>query len=191
MNKEEYLIFLDFDGVINDNRSIYPSNQIKILKNIIDNYGARVIVISSWIGNGNKQSKNYIIDFLNKYDIYNIDFINPNYEGSFIGIDISPRVIGIVDYLKRYDKVNYVILDDEYYNEYKLLGLNYYKTNKWNGLQTRDFYNIKFKKSNIKYINYVKYKIKKLGYDEQIYYNLIKTLKLYYNKFYERKNKYE
>ena len=55
MNKEEYLIFLNFDGVINDNRSIYPANQIKILKNIIDNYGARVIVISSWLGNGNKK----------------------------------------------------------------------------------------------------------------------------------------
>lgn len=53
--------------------------------------------------------------------IYNIDFINPNFEGNLGDIKLPSRLLGIVDYLKNNEITNYVVLDDEYHNDYKLI----------------------------------------------------------------------
>lgn len=186
---EENIIFLDFDGVIcvitNDNKTEHPGQQIKILRNIINKYNAKVVVISSWLGNGSAKNKRKINEFLSKYGITNIDFIDLNFEDSiFLGKNIPKRVIGIIDYLKKINNCNYIILDDEYHNDYKLLGLNYYKTNMWKGLTNKDVSKIHLKKANTKHLNNIEYHHRKLNIDEQKYYDMIKVLKLHVKKLY-------
>ena len=70
---------------------------------------------------------------------------------------ISNRVCGIIDYLKNNQNINYVILDDEYQNEYKLFNLNYYKTNTYVGLKEKDLDKITFSNIISKRINYLEY----------------------------------
>lgn len=176
------IIFLDFDGVINDNISDICNESIEKLKYIIDKHNAKVVVISSWLGNGTESIKKRIMKFLNNFNISEIDFIDPNFEGQLCDLKISDRLLGIVDYLRKHRHCKYVILDDDYYNEYKLLKLNNYRTHKWKGLQLKDCNKIKFRENNHNCIDYVNYHYRMQGDYEMVTNDLIKVLKLVKDK---------
>ena len=131
---------------------------------------------------GNKSRRKRITKMLEHYNINITDFINPNFEGNMCGIEIPSRVIGIVDYLKKFNNYNYVILDDEYHNDYKLLCLNYYKTNPNKRLKIKDISKINFKPVNLNNFKYVNYYYRQLGNVENIQNNLIIVLKKVYLK---------
>lgn len=42
------IIFLDIDGVLNDNGSVFLSESVKVLNLLIQMYNAKVVMISSW-----------------------------------------------------------------------------------------------------------------------------------------------
>ena len=67
------------------------------------------------------------------------------------------NIYKIIDYLKNNLNINYVILDDEYQNEYKLFNLNHYKTKTLIGLKEKDLDKITFSNIISKRINYLKY----------------------------------
>lgn len=169
------IIFLDIDGVINDGFSDFSLESISVLKRIVDENNAKIIIISSKQRNGTTSIRNKLINLMKQYNIEVNDFIDPNFIGNLSGIEISSRILGIVDYLKNNSEANYVILDDEYQNDYKLLCLNYYKVN--NGLKNKDYDKIKFKKVNPNNFRNINYHYRKLGEYEQATNNLIYVLK--------------
>lgn len=172
------IIFLDIDGVLNDNHSIHILKEnVNVLKKLIEKNNAKVVVISSWQMNGTTNVRNKIRKIFEELGIYNIDFIDPNFEGTFCDIELAPRLLGIVDYLKNNNVSNYVILDDEYHNAYKLLCLNYYKTAQFKGLTYKDLNKITFKQVNLNNFKYINYKYRKLGEYELVTNKLIKVLK--------------
>lgn len=185
------ILFLDFDGVINRNSSedkkLVISECLEVLLILIKKYNLKVVPICSalFVGEGTNNTKKKIVNRLNSYGVFDIDgFIEPNYCGSFLDIELSSRTIGIVDYLKKRGNVNYVIIDDDYKREYKLLGLNHICTKPYIGL-TMDVLNDFILKKNTCY-----------GFDKVIYdyrdlsdakfivnsNNLVKVLKKVYEK---------
>ena len=105
------------------------------------------------------------------------DFIDPNFKGNLGGVSLSNRVLGIIDYLKEHSNSEYVILDDEYKNDYKMLGLNHLEVDMWTGLEDKSLERISFKKVNLDILNRVNYSYRELGDYELATNNLIKTLK--------------
>ena len=181
----EKIIFLDIDGVLNDNISKISLDSIIVLKEIRDIHKAKIVIISSLQLNGNQYRRNQISENLKKYGIYDLDFIDPNFEGNFLGVAIPSRVLGIVDYLKKIKDCCYVILDDDYHNDYKLLGLNYYQTKKWQGLTIKDLEKIFFKKATLNNFKHLTYSYRQLGEYEKITNDLVKVLrKIYFKKNY-------
>ena len=168
-------IGLDIDGVINNGFSDFSLESISVLKRIIDDNKAKIIIISSKQKNGTATIRNKLINLMKKYNIEVNDFIDLNYIGNICGIEIPSRVLGIVDYLKNNDEASYIVLDDEYQNDYKLLCLNHYKVN--NGLKNKDYNKIKLKKVNLNNFKHINYKYRKLGAYEQATNNLIYVLK--------------
>ena len=144
-NSNKYL-FIDFDGVINDNYSEVKESCINILKEILASSGAKPVVISSWLGWGSDRSINHVKEFLASFDITNIDYIDVNYEGTLNGYYIAPRILGIYKYLEDKEKSLYLILDDDYKNDYKSAKLNFYHTDPDKGLIEEDLPKLKFKK---------------------------------------------
>lgn len=177
MESIKSIIFLDIDGVLNDNKSEFLLENIEAVIKLTEKYNAKIVLISSWQMNGTKKIRNRIGKLLEQYNIHNIDFIDPNFEGEMYGIEIPARVLGIVDYLKEKKNCNYVILDDEYHNDYKLLCLNYYKTNPFRGIKSKDLSKISFKPVNLNNFKYLDYHYRELGDYERAYNNLIKVLK--------------
>jgi len=173
----ENIIFLDIDGVINDNKSRFSSQSLEVLKQLINIYDAKMVIISSWQQNGTTSKRNHIRLQFEKFGIYNIDFIEPNFEGNLCDIKLPPRLLGIVDYLKNNASVHYVILDDDYHNDYKLICLNHYRTKKFKGLMDKDLSKITFKPVNLNNFQYISYKYRQLGEYEQITNKLIKVFK--------------
>ena len=173
----ENLIFLDIDGVLNYIEVEFNEESINVLKELIQKYNAKVVMITSWQTNGTENKRKNIKHQLEKLGIYDIDFIDPNFEGSFYDIQLPSRLLGIVDYLKNKEKCNYVILDDEYHNDYKLICLNHYRTTQPKGLNYKDLPKIIFKPVNLNNFKYIKYKYGKLGEYENVTNNLIKVLK--------------
>ncbi len=173
----ENIIFLDIDGVLNDIRVEFSEESINVVKELIKIYNAKVVMTTSWQLNGTTNRRKYIANRLEEQGIYDVDFIDPNFKGCFLNIDVPDRVLGIIDYLKRHDVSNYVILDDDYHNDYKLLCLNYYRTLPLRGLTYKDLPKISFKKVNLNNFKYVNYEYRKLGEYEQVTNDLIKVLK--------------
>lgn len=163
------IIFLDIDGVLNDNTCYLSLESIEILKQLIQSYNAKIVTITSWQMNGTENRRKKIKYQLKQQGIYNINFIDPNFKGNLCDI----RLLGIVDYLKKYLISNSVILDDDYQNDYKLLYLNHYRTIPFKGLT----YKIKFKPVNLNNFKYINYKHKQLGDYKLVTNNLIKVLK--------------
>ena len=171
------IIFLDIDGVLNDIRVKFKEESVNVVKELIKIYNAKVVMITSWQLNGTINRRKYIANRLEEQGIYDVDFIEPNFEGSFLNIDVPDRVLGIIDYLKNNDVSSYVILDDDYHNDYKLLCLNHYRPFPLKGLTYKDLSKISFKKVNLNNFEDINYKYRKLGAYEKVTNGLIKTLK--------------
>lgn len=171
------VIFLDIDGVLNDNKSNFSSESIEILKYLIRIYDAKVVMITSWQMNGTENKRKLIKNELEKIGIYNVDFIDPNFEGSLCDIKLPSRILGIVDYLKNNKISSYVILDDEYHNDYKLICLNHYRTIPYKGLIYKDLHKIIFRPVNLNNFKYINYQYRQLGKYELVTNSLIKVLK--------------
>ena len=139
-------------------------------------------MITSWQQNGTQNVRNKIKNKLKNLDIQNIDFIDPNFEGNLYDINIPSRLLGIIDYLKNNETSNYVILDDEYHNDYKLICLNHYRTSTFKGLTYKDLNKITLKPVNLNNFKYINYEYRNLGNYEQVTNNLIKVLKMINNK---------
>ena len=148
----ENIIFFDIDGVLNDNRSMFVLESIDVLKQLIEKYNAKAVMISSWQMNGTENKRTRLKQQFEKLGIYNIDFIDPNFEGNICNIELPSRLLGIVNYLQNNNKCNYVILDNEYHNDYKLVCLNYYKTAPLKELKYKDLSKIELKPVNLKVV---------------------------------------
>lgn len=182
----ENIIFLDIDGVLNDNISSFSLESIKVLKQLMQLYDAKVVMITSGQMNGTKSRRKRIQQQFEKLGIYDIDFIDPNFEGNLCfkdnlpHIKIDSRLLGIINYLQNKGECNYVILDDDYHNDYKLLCLNHYRTIPLKGLTYKDLPKIKFKPVNLNNFKYIKYQYRQLGQYELVTNKLIKVLKKKY-----------
>lgn len=174
------ILFLDIDGVLNNGFADFSIESLSLIKRLIMENNAKVVMITSRQRSGTKVIRNKLANLMKNYDINGIDFIDPNYEGDLCGIPIASRALGIVDYLKNEENLEYVILDDEYNRDYRLLCLNYYRT--YNGLKNKDYSHINFKKVNKNNFKHVNYHYRKLGQFEQASNNLIKVLKQAINK---------
>lgn len=95
------IIFLDIDGILNDNCSEFLSESVEVLKLLVQIYNAKVVMISSWQMNGIETRRKSLKYQLEKLSIYNIDFIDSNFRGSLDDIKLQSRVLGIVDDLKK------------------------------------------------------------------------------------------
>ena len=104
----ENIIFLDIDGVLNDNNCLFLKESVETLKLLIKRYNAKVVIISSWQMNGTESRRKRIKKQFEELCIYNIDFIDPNLEGNLGDIKLPPRLLGIVDYLKNNKVENYI-----------------------------------------------------------------------------------
>lgn len=171
------IIFLDIDGVLNNIRVKFNEESVNAVKELIKIYNAKVVMITSWQLNGTINRRKNIANRLEEQGIYDVDFIEPNFRGNFLNIEVPDRVLGIIDYLKNHDVSSYVILDDDYHNDYKLLCLNHYRTLPLKGLTYNDLSKISFKKVNLINFEYVNYDYRKLGAYEQVTNDLIKVLK--------------
>lgn len=171
------VIFLDIDGVLNDNSLDFVDECVESVKKLKEDNNASVVMITSLQGNGTKIKRDRVSNMLMKKGIEVDDYIDPNFEGSLCGLSIPSRILGIVDYLKNNSDVSYVILDDDFHNDYKMSCLNYYKTGTWKGFQKKDIDKVSFKSVNLKTLDYFSYHYRELGSYEKATNNVIKTLK--------------
>ena len=171
------IVFLDIDGVLNDNLNDFVDSCVESVKELVEKNNASVVMITSLQGNGTKIRRNKLSKVLEEVGIMVDDYIDPNFEGGLGDISMSSRVLGIIDYLKKHSDVNYIILDDEFHNEYRTSCLNYYKTGTWKGFQKKDIDKVSFKSVNLKTLDYFSYHYRELGSYEKATNNVIKTLK--------------
>lgn len=182
----ENVLFLDIDGVLNNIKVRFNEESVNVVKELIQRYNAKVVMITSWQTNGTEARRKWIKHQFEKLGIYDIDFIDPNFEGnlcfkdSLSHIKIDSRLLGIINYLQNKDECNYVILDDDYHNDYKMLCLNHYRTMPLKGLTYKDLPKITFKLVNLNNFKYIKYQHRQLGQYELVTNKLIKVLKKKY-----------
>ena len=105
------------------------------------------------------------------------------------GIKLPSRLLGIIDYLRNNEIANYVILDDDYYNDYKLMCLNHYRPLPFKGLTYKDLAKIAFKPVNLNNFKYINYQYRQLGEYELVTNKLIKVLKKKYENDLNEKGK--
>lgn len=115
------VIFLDFDGVINDYMTLNQINEdnIEVLKTIVDETNAKVVVTSShkyrYQRNNNTEdflNNNYFVRTLKESGIEVID-LTPYIRQH--GINENQREKEILEYLKNHPEITqYLILDDDY-----------------------------------------------------------------------------
>lgn len=177
------IIFLDIDGVLNDNCAYFLLESVDVLKHLIKLYNAKIVMITSLQGNGTEKRRKRIRDKLKDFNIQNIDFIDPNFEGELYfdgyvkGFKMVPRLLGIINYLQNTGKCNYVILDDDYYFDYKFIKLNCYRPSPFDGLTYEDLPKIKFETVNLNDFKNIKYRYRQLGAYELATNNLVRVLK--------------
>ena len=116
------VIFLDFDGVINDYMTINEINEynVKMLKRIVNESDSKVVVTSSWKYPYQRNNKN-MEDFLN-----NNYYVRTLKENGIDIIDWTPYITTqwkkynqreqeILEYLRNHPEITqYLILDDDY-----------------------------------------------------------------------------
>lgn len=175
----EKVVFLDIDGVLNNNFGEYQflSCCVESVKRIIKDNEAKVVIISSLQGSGTIVKRKRLEDKLNRIGIEIHDFIDPNFVGDINGIFLPSRLLGIIDYLKYNKGCNYVILDDDYHNEYSFLGLNCFECDMWTGLQYESSKAVCFEKFDDVILNNINYCYRELGDYEKVTNDLIKVLK--------------
>lgn len=140
------VIFLDIDGVLNSNEYFERTKNnklnrveldikcLKVLKEIIDETKAYIVVTSSWrLLKSFEDTKRYLKEF--GIDIY----------------DITKSIYGnrgeeIRDYLKNHDINKFVILDDEIFTDFNELKNYLVKTSFYNGGLKEEHKNILIKK---------------------------------------------
>ena len=116
------VIFLDFDGIINDYMTINEINEynVEMLKQIVNETGAKVVVTSSWKYSYQRNNRNmedflinnYYAQTLKKNGIDVIDW-TPYVRGQ--AEKNNQREQGILEYLRNHSEVTeYLILDDDY-----------------------------------------------------------------------------
>jgi len=116
------VIFLDFDGVINDYMTINEINEynVEMLKRIINDTGAKIVVTSSWKYPYQRNNKN-MEGFLNN-NYYartlkenGIDIIDCTPYIKEQGIKDNQREQEILEYLKNHPEITqFLILDDDH-----------------------------------------------------------------------------
>ena len=171
------LTYIDIDGVLNDNTSDFVDECVESVKKLKEDNDASIVMITSLQGNGTKVKRDKVSKMLLEVGINVDDYIDPNFEGSLCDMSISSRVLGIIDYLKNHNDISYVILDDEFHNDYKMSCLNYYKTHTWKGFQRKEIDRVTFKKVNPKTLSNFDYHYRELGAYEKATNDVIKTLK--------------
>ena len=174
------IIFCDIDGVLNDNWSEFLSESIEVLNLLVQTYNAKIVIISSWQMNGTEARRKLLKYQFEKLCIYDIDFIDPNFEGGLGDIKLPSRLLGIVDYLKNNEIANYVVLDDEYHNDYKLIRLNHFKTMPFKGLTYKDLPKIVLAPVDPNNFKHINYQYRQLGDYEVVTNNLVKVLRKKY-----------
>ena len=116
------VIFLDFDGVINDYMTINEINKynVEMLKQIVNETGAKVVVTSSWKYSYQRNNRNMEDFLINNYYAQTLK------KNGIDVIDWTPYVRGqaeknnqreqeILEYLRNHSEVTeYLILDDDY-----------------------------------------------------------------------------
>lgn len=178
----ENIVFLDIDGVLNVDSNDLSLVSIEVLKELVFKYNAKIVMITSRQGNGTENKRNKIRCLFENLGFNNIDFIDPNYEGNLFDIKLPARLLGIIDYLKKNPFSNYVILDDDYNNDYKIISLNGYRILPSKGLKNDDLNKITFKHVNLDNFKYINYQYRQLGEYELVTNNLIRVLKRIYEK---------
>lgn len=120
---------------------------------------AKVVVTSSWFMFSPKRIER-ISEFLAKLKITNIDWIRVDLKATYNGKDFSYRTLGIIDYLYQHPNSCYLILDDEFEEEYDLLNLHHLITNPNTGLVKENLANITFQQPDLMSFSKIKYQQK-------------------------------
>lgn len=103
------ILFLDVDGVLNTRPGSLDEDKLGLLKGILDQTGARVVVSSSWRKYTHMMDRLYAIDWLEE----DIIGMTPDLAMEINGFWHSPRrAEEIKDWLDGYKEVTYAILDD-------------------------------------------------------------------------------
>lgn len=143
---KEKILFLDIDGVLNGEEQFetpicFSKEAVETLKQLIKEHQAKIVITSSWQGHDGS-SREKLKKIFEKEGLEIFDFINPS--ENYLNTDFSPRSCGILDYLQEHP-CSYLILDDEYQQEYEFLHLNYYHTPTLVGLKRQDLPHLSFK----------------------------------------------
>ena len=122
------VLFLDVDGVLNSNdtEDVFKGfigldyAGIRLLREIIDETGAKIVLVSSWKHRWYKDDKKHQDDLANYLDQRLAE------EGLKI-IDktegMSDRGTGIVDWLSEHHTESWIVLDDEIFGDYEECGI--------------------------------------------------------------------
>lgn len=122
------VLFLDIDGVLNDDETYktdrtpdgfcgIDSNKVLLLKEIIDSTKAKIVLSSSWKdfwGDETNPDNKYLNDKLAEAGLVIMDKTIDNW---------ANRGEGITNYVKEHDVDNYILLDDEIFDDYEKFNL--------------------------------------------------------------------
>lgn len=123
------VIFLDIDGVLNSvkSKSRYDgyigidNSKVKLLKEIIKETNAKIVLTSTWKKHWEKDSNlichhdaKYLNNKLRKQGLFILDKTIDN---------DSNRGEGIHNWIKEYNVSNWVVLDDEIFKDYEEYGI--------------------------------------------------------------------
>lgn len=125
------VIFLDIDGVLNCISTKARCQgcigiddlKVKLLKQIIDNTNAKIVLTSTWKTEWNKNLEEcdytgkYLNNKLKKQKLWILDKTEDNVEN---------RGQGIYNWIKKYNIKHWVVLDDEIFKDYKKYGIKRY-----------------------------------------------------------------
>lgn len=139
------VIFLDVDGVLNANDYIKTTDKVNDILRIHDSNlinlqklkistDAEIILTSTWKFDYAKKNDlgKYLIDKLEEYNLQIYDYTIDNF---------YDRGRGIIEYLNKHPYIEeFVILDDDYFNDYDIFGLtsNLIRTSCAKGLTESD-----------------------------------------------------
>lgn len=174
---EAPILFLDFDGVINDNEEQVTEEAIEVLYRLYSSSKAKIVVISNWLEDGCLAIQKRLRQFLSEFGFSEeaIDFIDPNFIGEEDYSILPPRILGIIHYMNEHIGREYVILDDQYQKMYQMLHLHHYQTRQAQGLRYLDEEKITFQPYSVPIS--IPYRHRPLTERENLTNRLIKVLK--------------
>ena len=128
-NMNKNIIFLDVDGVLNNDFTIefcgnccgIEDNKVELLSKLVKATNAKIVLISTWKETWEKKEKenqdmmaNYLDEKLAKYDLIAMDKTKDDY---------YHRGQGVLNYVNKHNVKNYVIIDDEKFEDYDIDGI--------------------------------------------------------------------